>query len=326
MCSANKQLGMRQVCKHWKKLHDRYFKPQSRIYRLKIVVVDNELQLYGIKLKGEVVLSLPRNRDFLKRYFEITELIYNKRNLQSGTIILENEAACDYVLHLLAQKSWNIQKMELHGIALNVSAIKLCQFFALQRDNPAVCNINLFCIKNGIVSPGFISERLLNALQKSGTTFDIELDESCAESFYHNSLTDDGLERILRPNICLSLRFPFACNISICGLKNAIKKYFSIDWTAAENADPSSTVFANVASRNRSHYGCELKLQANSRVNLATVLTIQITGAEQRCYCLCGWHTLDINEVGARKERWGRVSFNRQLEDGKSLFIDVVLF
>uniref|UniRef100_A0A0N5A835 F-box domain-containing protein n=1 Tax=Syphacia muris TaxID=451379 RepID=A0A0N5A835_9BILA len=324
MCSANEQLKMRQVCQHWEGLHDRYFAHPCRIYQLKVAVANDKLYLYGLKARRDILLSLPRNRKVVKRFLEITELIYNKRNLQSGTIILENEAACDYVLHLLAQRKWNIRNIELHGVALNVSAKKLCEFLAMQSDNPAVCNVELFVITNGIVSPGFISERLLNALQKSGTTFDIELDESCAESFYHNSLTDDALERILRPNARYNLSFPYMWKISPWGIEKALKKYLATDWSATLKGSYFETVDSKMNPIRRYGYGCELRLQANSRINLTSVIGIKIDNVElQRRHCPCICHFLNPRDM---EEKYGRVCFKRRIDIGKSVFIDVVFF
>uniref|UniRef100_A0A0N5ACG0 F-box domain-containing protein n=1 Tax=Syphacia muris TaxID=451379 RepID=A0A0N5ACG0_9BILA len=43
MCPAYKQLKMRQICQHWRHLHDKYLARRSKVYRLKLTVFDDKV-------------------------------------------------------------------------------------------------------------------------------------------------------------------------------------------------------------------------------------------------------------------------------------------
>uniref|UniRef100_A0A0N5AC98 F-box domain-containing protein n=1 Tax=Syphacia muris TaxID=451379 RepID=A0A0N5AC98_9BILA len=328
MCPAYKRLKMREVCRHWKEVHDKYFVCRSKFKRLKITANDHKIRLTGIKRTCEKVVEFRKDRNVLVYLLRSTELVPKGVDYQGGTVVLENEAASDEVLHLIEQQEWNIRKIELHGMLVNITNDVLYNFIEKQNSNPALCNIREFYVKHGTINEGFVSDRLISALHKTGMIFDVELVKNCIAHLTRTFVSDAVLPMILQPDMYYCLRHPFACKISIQGIKRSLETFFATDWTKVRYPERYSVANNDADAAARSvccYYRCELKLQASAKFNLASFTGMKIKGIMEYIYCEHGIH-LDGRHLRPGAIERGEIMFLRQRMGGRLMYAKIVLF
>ncbi|VDD95513.1 unnamed protein product [Enterobius vermicularis] len=205
-----------------------------------------------------------------------------------GTILLEDEAANDEFLELIIEQHWNIRRVEFHGIAINISNDKLCRFVSIQNENPNLCDILVFRVKNGIINVGFVSDHLIEAFKENNIDFDVELNDACRACLSRTSISNYALQSILRPNMRYRLQYPLACKITIPGIKKALENFFFTNW---EEQKTRTSTFVNengILTTEKGYYSCKLELHTNNYISLTSVALIELDGVERHCFCRCG--------------------------------------